>query len=93
MTPAWAGDGLEQFAHGLVGEMAVAAGDALLRGPGPFQVGLEQLGAVIGLNNDHVDIAQPLVNVAGGVTEAARLTKLRAASVTTVWESLRVASW
>ena len=31
--------------------------------------------------------------VAGGVTEAARLTKLRAASVTTVWESLRVASW
>lgn len=69
VSPAGAGDGGEEFAHVLVGEVAVAAGDALFGGPGAFPIGLEEAGAVVGFDDHNIDVVQALVDVGGDVAE------------------------
>ena len=49
--------------------MAVAAGDALLGGPRALGVGLEEFGAVVGLDDDDVAGAEVLADMLGRVTE------------------------
>src|SRR6188768_2668959 len=57
VAPARAGDAFEQFACRGVGEVSVAAADALFGTPRALGVGLEHLGAVVGLDDEDVDLA------------------------------------
>src|SRR5690606_31743606 len=69
VTPARTRDAFQQFARALIGKMAMASADALFERPRSLGVGLEQLRAVIGLNDDHVDLAQVFVDVLWRVAE------------------------
>ena len=62
-------DGSQELAHRLVGKMTVAAGDALLGGPGALGVGLEQFGAVVGFDDDDIAGAEVFADMLRGVAE------------------------
>jgi hypothetical protein len=49
--------------------MAVTAGDALLERPGALGIGGEEVGAVVGLDDDDVALAELLADVLRGVAE------------------------
>lgn len=67
--PARARDVCEEFANGFVGKVSVPSADALLGGPRAFGISLEELGAVVGLDDDDIAIAYVFAYVLRNVTE------------------------
>lgn len=69
VAPPWARDRFEQRARAVIREMAMPSADALLRGPGAFVVGLEEMGAMVGFDDNDIALANMLMNVLRRVTE------------------------
>jgi len=69
VSPARASRRREQLGGGGVGEVAVAATDALLERPGAFRVGFEEFGAVVGLDNEDVGFGELCADIGRRVAE------------------------
>lgn len=62
-------NGFQGIGGRFVGEVAVAAGNALLETPGPARIVLEQFQVVIGFQHKHVGSADSFANQAGGMAK------------------------
>src|SRR5688572_27104244 len=61
--PARARDGFDELARTGVGKVAVPAADPLFQGPRTLGVSLQELGTVVGLDDDDVAFADVLADV------------------------------
>ncbi len=60
LTPARAVDRLEEVASRSIGKVAMPTADALLDGPGTFFVPFEQLRAIVGFDDERINISNAL---------------------------------
>jgi len=62
LAPSWAVNRFEQIASRPIGKVAMPSTDALLDGPRAFFVPLEQLRAVVGFDDERINISNALGN-------------------------------
>lgn len=67
VTEAGMGDLVEETCGLIVGEVTVLGADSLFGAPGAFGVGGEEVGVVVGLDEEHLDVAQGLGHAMGDV--------------------------